>query len=116
MENTSVTALARELLEDALRAPSGRAARSVFGGQQHTLRQTVIALAAGQSLDEHENPGEATVYVLRGRVTLLAGASALAGAAGHLLTVPSRRHSLTAQEDSVVLLTTVLASSTNYAE
>ena len=43
------------------------------GRHEHALRQTVLALTAGSSLDEHENPGEATVQVLRGRVRLTAG-------------------------------------------
>jgi quercetin dioxygenase-like cupin family protein len=33
----------------------------------------VIALAAGQALAEHENPDEATVYVLHGRIRLASG-------------------------------------------
>ena len=52
---------------------SGRAAHTAVGGHEHVLRQTVIALRAGQALAEHENPGEATVHVLRGRVRLVAG-------------------------------------------
>src|SRR5262249_11676930 len=51
-------------------APSGRSSRTVYGGHEHVLRQTVIALANGQALSEHENPGEATVHVLVGRVRL----------------------------------------------
>ena len=64
----SLTALARQLADKAENSKSGRSARTVYGGHEHVLRQTVIALAAGQRLDEHENPGEATVYVLTGRV------------------------------------------------
>ena len=45
----------------------------MYGGHEHVLRQTLIALTAGQKLDEHENPGEATVHVLHGRVRLGAG-------------------------------------------
>ncbi len=108
MENTSLTALAREQLEAARAASSGRSARTVYGGHEHTLRQTVIALAKGQELDEHENPGEATVHVLHGRVRLVAGDSSWRGAVGHLMTVPDARHSLVAEEDSVVLLTTAM--------
>ena len=73
MENISLTALAREQLVLAQNASSGRSAHTVYGGHEHTLRQTLIALVAGRKLDEHENPGEATVYVLRGRVRLSAG-------------------------------------------
>ena len=108
MDNLSLTALAREHLETARASSSGRSAETVYGGQQHTLRHTLIAIASGQRLDEHENPGEATVHVLQGRVRLVAGDSAWRGAAGHLMVVPDRRHTLEAEEDSVVLLTTAM--------
>jgi len=104
MENFSLTALAREQLELAQSAPSGRSARTVYGGHEHTLRQTLIALAAGRMLDEHENPGEATVHVLQGRVRLAAGDASWEGAQGHLIRVPDSRHTLEALEAAVVLL------------
>ena len=81
MQKSSLDALARELLAAASASSSGRAARTVYGGHEHVLRQTVIALAAGQALAEHENPGEATVHVLHGRVRLVCGAGLL-GRAG----------------------------------
>ena len=105
MEPSSLTDLAREHLTIARSAPSGRSAHTVYGGHERTLRQTLIAMAAGRRLDEHENPGEATIHVLAGRVRLSAGDSAREGAAGDLLTVPDERHALEALEDSVVLLT-----------
>jgi quercetin dioxygenase-like cupin family protein len=105
--NTSLTALAREQLELALGASSGRSAHTVFGGSEHLLRQTLIALASGRLLDEHSNPGDATVHVLHGRVRISSGETTWDGASGHLIAVPNAVHSLEALEDSVVLLTVV---------
>jgi hypothetical protein len=53
-EKSSLTALAREQLKVALQASSGRSAQTVYGGHEHVLRQTLIALAAGHKLDEHD--------------------------------------------------------------
>jgi quercetin dioxygenase-like cupin family protein len=105
MQKSSLTALAREQLHLAKAASSGRASHTVYGGHEHILRQTVIALASGQRLDEHANPGEATVHVLHGRVRMAAGDAGWEGSAGDLLIVPDAPHTLAALEDSVVLLT-----------
>ena len=105
MQKESLTALARQHLETARAAASGRSAHTIYGGHEHVLRQTLVALRAGSSLDEHENPGEATVQVLHGRVTLIAGETRWNGSPGDLLTVPDSRHALEAVEDSVILLT-----------
>jgi quercetin dioxygenase-like cupin family protein len=58
-------------------------------------------------LDEHESPGEATLQVLAGRVRLNVGEQRWEGAAGDLVSIPPRRHSLDAVEDSAILLTVV---------
>ncbi len=105
VQKESLTALSRHQLENARSASSGRSAHTLYGGHEHVLRQTLIALRAGAHLDEHENPGEATVQVLHGRVTLVAGDVRWNGSPGDLLFVPDSRHALEAVEDSVVLLT-----------
>ena len=84
MQKESLTALVRQHLETRLAASSGRSAHTVYGGHEHVLRQTLIALRAGRSLDEHENPGEATVQVLQGRVTLVTGENRWNGSPGDL--------------------------------
>lgn len=107
MNKVSLDALAREQLALATAAASGRSAVTVFGGHEHALRQTVIALRAGARLDEHENPGEATVHVLTGRVRLTAGQDSWDGRTGDLLIVPPSVHALEARADAAVLLTAV---------
>lgn len=105
MQKLSLTALARQHLETARQTASGRSATTVYGGHEHVLRQTIIALTAGNGLDEHANPGEATVHVLIGQVELRAGDESWPGAPGDLLIVPDRAHSLYALRDSAVVLT-----------
>ena len=105
MQKESLTALARQHLKTARAAGRGRSAHTIYGGHEHALRQTLIALRAGTNLDEHENPGEATVQVLHGRVTLIADKTKWNGSPGDLLIVPDSRHALEAAEDSVILLT-----------
>ena len=105
MESTSLTALADEHLTLARDASIGRSAHTVHGGHDHRLRQTLLALAAGQGLNEHESPGEATLQVLRGRVRVTAGEDMWEGTAGELLVLPPARHDLVAVEDAAVLLT-----------
>ncbi len=105
MEKMSLTALVRQQLSLAQNASSGRSASTVYGGHEHVLRQTMIALMGGQILNEHKNPGEATVHVLHGRVRLAAGDTSWEGSLGDLLIVPDATHSLEALETAVVLLT-----------
>jgi quercetin dioxygenase-like cupin family protein len=105
MQKTSLIALARHELAHAVGASSGRSSKTVFGGHEHRLRQTVIALRAGEELSEHENPGEATLQILQGRVLLRAGEDSWNGSPGDLMTIPDGLHSVDAVEDSVILLT-----------
>ncbi len=108
MDSTSLTTLTDELLTKARGHDAGRSARTLYGGQGHALRQTLIALVSGRRLGEHESPGEATLQVVRGSVTLHAGSESWDGRAGDHVTIPPVRHDLEAREDSVVLLTVAL--------
>ena len=105
MQKLSLDARVREHLERARTSSTDRSSETVYGGHEHVLRQTLIALRAGAELGEHENPGEATVLVLRGRVRLNANDESWEGMAGDLLIVPDSKHSLVAIEDSAALLT-----------
>ncbi|MCD9199092.1 cupin domain-containing protein [Aeromicrobium wangtongii] len=110
MNGRSLLELAETELATARAASSGRAATTVYGGQEHDLRQTLIALAEGHSLGEHEPPGEATLQVLSGQVRLTAGDDSWDGAAGDYLIIPGARHDLLAVTDAVVLLTVATGS------
>jgi quercetin dioxygenase-like cupin family protein len=107
MQKFSLDAVAREQLEAARRSSAARAATTIVGGHERTLRQTAIALLADAFLEEHENPGEATLLVVSGRVRLTAGADSWEARTGDLLEIPPARHGVLALEDSVVLLTAV---------
>jgi quercetin dioxygenase-like cupin family protein len=98
-----VHALAADLLAEATSASAGRAARTL-PHPVDGLRQTVIALRSGADLGEHESPGPASLLVIRGHVRLVTGERSIELAAHQFSPVPDRRHSLSADEDSVVLL------------
>ena len=110
MESLSLYAIADKHLETARSSNSGRSAQTIQGDHDHMLRQTLMALVAGRDMAEHESPGQATLQVLRGRVRIRAGDDEWSGGEGDFVEIPSTRHSLHADEDSVVLLT-VLADS-----
>jgi quercetin dioxygenase-like cupin family protein len=105
MEKRSLTALGLEQLATARQSGNGRSARTVFGGQEHNLRQTLLALTCGSELAEHDSPGEATLLVLQGHIRLTTPDATCDGGAGDHLVIPPTRHGLSAVEDSVVLLT-----------
>jgi quercetin dioxygenase-like cupin family protein len=105
VQKLSLDALAREQAERAAAGSPGRSATTVYGGHEHVLRQTLMAIAGGELMDEHANPGEATLYVMRGRVRLKAGADSWEGRTGDLIVIPDAMHSVEAIEDSVILLT-----------
>lgn len=108
MTATHLPALVSEHLEKARSSSAGRSAVTVYGGREHTLRQTLITLAAGNRLGEHESPGEATLQVLQGSVVLHAGDERWSGGAGDYVVIPPVRHDLEASEDAAVLLTVSL--------
>lgn len=105
MKKFSLTALARDQLDRAKTEHSGRSAATVFGGHEQVLRQTVVALREGHALNEHHHLDEVTIYVLHGRVRLSADQTDWIGRTGDLLIAPNTLHSLSALEDSTLLLT-----------
>jgi quercetin dioxygenase-like cupin family protein len=105
MQKISLGAVAAQQLELAAAHGGRPAADTVVGGHERVLRQTVVGILKGAELGEHNNPGEATVYVLRGRVHLTSQGQSWEGRSGDLLKVPDARHGLQALEDSAILLT-----------
>jgi quercetin dioxygenase-like cupin family protein len=103
----SIESIARQQLTAAHESAAARAATTVVGGHEQALRQTVLALAAGAVMHEHGNPGEATLYVLSGRITLAADGESWDARAGDMLVLPQARHTVSASQDSTLLLTAV---------
>lgn len=101
-----VNTLAAELLDEAREQDSRRTARTVVSGTLQ--RATLIALAEGAELAEHDAPPAATLQVLTGRVRLHTAAQEWLLNSGDLAPVPRQRHGLHALTDAVVLLTVAL--------
>jgi quercetin dioxygenase-like cupin family protein len=102
---TSVVAESARLLETARSSGSHRAADTLYGDKDTLLRQTLIALLAGAELAEHSSPPEASLHVLSGSLRLIGDGRHWDLSAGDLVGIPLERHSVTALEDSVFLLT-----------
>ncbi|WP_405018228.1 cupin [Kitasatospora sp. NBC_00070] len=100
-----LAAVAEEHAAKAAASPHGRSAHVLL--HDGVLRQTVIALTAGTTLDEHNAPAAAGLQVLSGRVALTIAGRRVELTAGQLHPVPQERHGLLAHTDAVVLLTTV---------
>ncbi|MEU9982293.1 cupin [Streptomyces sp. NPDC050856] len=100
-----LNALADEHLAAAHQNEHGRSANLILRDQP--LRQTVIALTAGTSLDEHNTPPAASLQVLRGVVKVTAQSGETELTSGSLYLLPPERHGLTAVTDAAVLLTAV---------
>ena len=103
MDKQPLTKLVRQQLQLVERSSRLCSALPLYGG--HVLRQTLIVLAAGQSLEEHIDTGETTVQVLHGRVRLATNDGSSNGSPGDLLPAPHTWHSLEALVASAVLVT-----------
>ncbi|MEU9114525.1 cupin [Streptomyces sp. NPDC048483] len=98
--------LVRDQIDDARASAHGRSAHLFL--HDGPLRQTVIALIAGASLDEHNTPPAASLQVLKGRVRLTRARGNQELKAGQVAAISHERHGLLALEDSAVLLTAVM--------
>lgn len=111
MNKISLQAKARELLKNALDAPSGRAADTIVGGHEKRLRQTAVALRQGAVMKVHSNQGEATLLVISGRLWLKAGDTRWPGREWSHLVIPDGPYEVEAKEDTTFLLTVALSRS-----
>ncbi|WP_109505521.1 LuxR family transcriptional regulator [Nocardioides speluncae] len=105
METVALAVLGEKLLAEARSASSGRYGVTIHGGHRHSLRQTLIGVAAGHVLAEHENASEVTLHLIRGRARVVAGADTVELAPGDYVVIPLEWDSFEALEDAVVLLT-----------
>lgn len=117
MEALNLTQLIEEQITLAGEgATSGRSAKTVHGGRDKALRQTMVVLLEGHSLDEHDSPGEATIMVLAGSVRLKTANSDIELGEGDFLAIPPERHSVDAVEDTAFLLTVIKPVGHGYSE
>lgn len=98
--------LADSLIADLHNHPAGRTAKTIVSGS--VMRAVVIALKEGSELAEHDAPPAATLFVIRGKVTLSASEKDWTVYPGQLVPIPPQRHSVLAHADSAILLTVAL--------
>lgn len=105
MEIVALGVLGERVLAEARSASSGRYAVTIHGGHARSLRQTLVGVAAGHVLDEHENTGEVTLQLIRGRARVVAASDVAELVVGDYVVIPLKWDSFEALEDAVVLLT-----------
>jgi quercetin dioxygenase-like cupin family protein len=98
-------AAADELLAEADQLSSGRSARTLTPGQGSPLKQTLLALDAGQRFQEHVAPGPTTLLGIRGTFVLTHDHGAVTLTDGVWASCPTGPHTLEAISDAVLLLT-----------
>lgn len=103
---TQIEDVSVELLGEARAHEARRTARTLISGPAQ--RATLIAMAEGAELAEHDAPLAATLQVVAGRVRLHTQDRDWVLDGGHLALIPPERHGLTALTDAVVLLTVAL--------
>jgi hypothetical protein len=96
----------RGLLEEAAANDNGRSALTLTPAEGGTLKQTLLAIKAGQALSDHPAPGPATLQMLQGSATIT-GETEGRVEAGQWCPIPTSMHGVQADEDVVALLTVV---------
>jgi quercetin dioxygenase-like cupin family protein len=104
-------ATADGLLDEARQLRAGRSARTLTPGSGAPLKQTLLALTAGQRLQDHVAPGPTTLLGIRGTAVLSGGVHAVTLSDGVWAACPTGSHALEAISDAVVLITVAPADS-----
>ena len=80
--------------------------------KEGSLRLTLVGLAAGGSLDEHDAAGPISIHVVEGELQLTAGGETRTYATGALVALDRRvRHAVRSQQGAMFLLTLSTAGS-----
>lgn len=100
--------LNQEARELAAQAISSRKAVTLF--KDHGMSVVLVAMPAGNEVNDHSTPGGVTIHVLSGRIDIKLESETIDGYAGTLVVLgPNIAHSLHSREASVVLLTLSMA-------
>jgi len=106
-EPVDLQAAAVALLDEAGSLRSGRSARTLTPGGGAALKQTLLALRAGERLQEHRSPGPTTLFGIKGTAVLTYGEASVSLTEGVWAPCPQGPHALEAASDAVVLITVV---------
>ncbi len=99
----SLTSMAETLMEEATSATSGRASLTLAHGDETTL--VLVALKAGNTLEEHQAPAAATVITLSGNIIFTSSAEKITLEQGEAVTFTADvLHAVYASEDSAFLI------------
>jgi quercetin dioxygenase-like cupin family protein len=92
------------VIREELRGGRARIARTLI--KEGSLRATLVGLAAGGALDEHDAAGAVTIHVVDGEVELTAGGETQAYPTGSLIAIGRRvRHAVRSEKGAMFLLT-----------
>ncbi|MGY6498681.1 MAG: cupin [Microcella sp.] len=103
---TQLAGLTAALTVAAEESPRGIAMQPLKAANERLL-VVGIGLIAGSELPEHDIPGEATIQVLSGAVTLIVDGDETDLLADEIMEIPQARHRVRALGPSTILLTQV---------
>lgn len=99
----SIMSMAEKLIEEANSATSGRASLTLAHGTEMTT--VLVALKAGNTLEEHKAPAAATVITFSGNIIFTTSAEKITLQQGEVVTFTAEvLHSVYATEDSAFLI------------